>query len=186
MKFTREDIFEFLELSKEERLEVGDPIGLLGKTIPSTHCKGEGKKEKVLGLFVARTWIFRVECDCGFIIDREPFWKGDYTAYSPEYIKNLEQQIADPKRKAAIEKAKEIFFQNLPKPQKRIETLTDLSMHGWLNYKEVSLVSKQVRKQISIHPFHILRGHLYLGFLYWKKRKVENERKNRKGRRLER
>lgn len=74
-------------------LELEDPLGLIGQTIPSIHCKG--KTETVIcfdlpGAGGDPYGSFHTKCSCGWSIERQRFthFRRSESAPLPEAVKN--------------------------------------------------------------------------------------------------
>ncbi len=81
-------------------LELEDPLGLVGQTIPSTHCKG--KTETIFAFDVPGKGgdpygSFHTKCSCGWAIERQRFTRFKHSGSSPlpKAIKNQMVKFLD-------------------------------------------------------------------------------------------
>ncbi len=146
MKFNREDVFKFLKTPKWREREMNDPLSVLGKKVPSSHCKG--KREKVLS-YLHRDFTSR--CDCGFIIEREVGSSFVRYCESPCSKKWLKEYLNKPELKETM-----AVLSRMPaRRTRRIKNFADLCMHGRIYPEDVPLVSEEARQSMKVNPEEI-------------------------------
>jgi hypothetical protein len=164
MRFNRQEVFDYLGYSKWQCEECNDPIGMLGKKVPSFHCKG--KKEQIIAVRFSQVWQFRAVCDCGWGYEREVGDGFIGFEWSPHAAKLAERDLKELEKIRKSWPAKQ--QKNYEKMKERMRAGTeaiyeqklksgDLS-HVWISKVEAAKVPATVKRKVKISTESLLRN----------------------------